>query len=226
MALTLAQYVAQVRAFVDDTTTSHRFVEDLTNFVIGGNGARKSFSLSKQNLVTGKTLADVNKAGFTSTGFTTDDTNGTITFSVAPPLSSTVPTSLEVMSYYQEFTDADITPFVDYGLNKIGVNPSIIDNSYENVSTPNMNVVCLYAASQAYATLASRYTKYVDTSAEGKSSSKSAIAAGYLKSSQEFEARADAERVAVQGQRQGRSTVANLTNTPIRIRASRWTPTR
>jgi hypothetical protein len=172
--------------------------------------------------LTGKTLADVNKAGFVGTGFTTDDVNGIIIFTVAPPLSSSVSTSLQVLSYYQEFTDSDITPFIDYGLNKIGVNPSIVDTSYDSVTTPNMNVVCLYAASQAYATLSARYSKFVDTSAEGKSSSKSKIADNYMKSSQEFEKRADEERLAVQGARQGRSTVANAQVTKIRMRDANY----
>ena len=205
----LTDYQSRIRQFLDDTATSHRVVEDLTTYVVGGNGARKSFHLSHRNLVAGSTLADVNKAGFLNTGFTTDDPNAIVIFATAPPISQTVPTSLEVLYYYQEFMDADLGPFIDTGLNAIGVNASTVDTSYQNVTQPNFNVVCLYAASEGYGALASRYSKFVNAGAEGKSSGKSSISTMYKDLKVEYLARADAERLAVQGARQGRSTAVS-----------------
>ena len=219
MSFTLPQFTNRIRQHLDDTATSHKTVENLTFLVVGGNGSRKSFILSKQNLVAGATLADVNKAGFVSTGFTVDTANGIISFSTAPPLSTVItnPTSLDVLSYYQEFTDADVQQFIDYGLNKIGVMGSDVSTDYQNVAAPNFNVVCLYGASAGFSSLVSRYAKFVDTSADGKSSSKSKICENYRNQAEDFEKRGDAERLSVQGFRQGRSTVANLrvnTNVP------------
>jgi hypothetical protein len=179
-------------------------------------------------LVPSATLADVNKSGFVSTGFTVDTANGIITFSTAPPLSTVVtnPTSLEVLSYYQEFTDTDVQKFIDYGLNKIGVMGSDVSNDYQNVTAPNFNVVCLYGASAGFSALVSRYAKFVDTSADGKSSSKSKICENYKNQAEDFEKRGDAERLAVQGFRQGRSTVANLKVNSNVPRSAMWTPRR
>jgi hypothetical protein len=226
MALALSDYISQVRPYLDDTDTSHRVVDNLTTLVVGGNGLRKSFPLSHINLVAGKTLADVNKAGFLSTGFLVDLANAIVTFSTAPPLSGTVPTSLEILSYYQEFTDDQLTPLINYGLNKIGVNSISVDAAYANVLQPNFNVVCLYAASQGYSILSGRYAKFVDTSAEGKSSSKSTISENYLKLAQEYEERATLERLAVQGARQGRSTSVSTVKKSFQPSASNWAPNR
>lgn len=228
MSFSLPQFTDRIRQYLDDTTTSHKTVENLTFLVVGGNGSRKSFVLSKQNLVPSATLADVNKSGFVSTGFTVDTANGIITFSTAPPLSTVVtnPTSLEVLSYYQEFTDTDVQKFIDYGLNKIGVMGSDVSNDYQNVTAPNFNVVCLYGASAGFSALVSRYAKFVDTSADGKSSSKSKICENYKNQAEDFEKRGDAERLAVQGFRQGRSTVANLKVNSNVPRSAMWTPRR
>lgn len=226
MAPALTDYQTRIRQFLDDTVTSHKVTEELTTFVTGGNGARKTFSLSHANLVTGATQADVNLAGFLSTGFTVDTVNGAVTFTVAPPLSTSVPTSLFIRYYYQEFTDADLAPFIDYGLNKIGVNGSAVDASYSLVTPSNFNVVCLYGASAGYQALASRYAKFVNTGAEGKSSGKSSISTMYKELSKEYETRGDAERIAVQGPRQGRSTVASVRVKSMLPPSANWTPGR
>jgi hypothetical protein len=222
--MTKVQYEAQVRQYLEDN--GHRVVEELTLAVVGGGGTRLYFTLSKTNIVLNSAGADINQAGFVTTGFTMDLVNGNIVFAVAPPLSTTVPTSLFVRYQYQEFADSELDAFIDYGLNKIGVDGLSTSTNYTGVGLANFNVVCLYAASQGYLSLSSRYAKFIDHSAEGKSFGKSKISERYLTLSQEYEMRAEKERLSAQGQRQERSTVAHHKTTSFAPRSAYWQPPR
>lgn len=225
MPFALSDYEAQVREFLDDN--SHRTIEDLTIYVVGGNGTRTVFNLSRGNVINDNTNfpveADINQAGYSSSNIASVDfKNGALTFTTAPVISQIVPTSLMVRYWYQEFLDADLDKFVNYGLQKIGISRIQDSTNYQNVSEANFNVVCLFGASQGYLTLSSRYSKMVNTTAEGKSSGKDAIAKNYLALSKEMEDRAEKERLAAQGARQGRSTVAQSTKFRVIPPAARF----
>ena len=93
----------------------------------------------------------------------------------------------------------------------INTNPMTGDNSnanYQGLGSPQFNVVVLYAVCEGYYALSNRYARSVATSAEGKSSGKDAIAKMYLSLAKEFFDRAEKERLAINGPRQGSSTVA------------------
>ncbi len=208
-------YENQVREFRDDN--ARKMVEELTNYVVGGNGARKAFYLSKGNILNNDTYAvqfDSNLAGYTATGISSVDTvNGIVNFTSAPALSGSVPTSLFILYWYQEFTNLDLDNFINYGLNKVQSTPPLSDPSaaFQNLSPALYNVVCLYATAQGNRNLAQRYAKLVDSSAEGTSSGKSKIPDMYMKMGQEFEDIAEKERLAAYGPAQGQATLVAST---------------
>lgn len=228
MAYVLSDFESQVRQFLDDTglTNTNRVVEDLTYQLVGGNGSRVAFNLSRTNLVASVTQVSVNGAAFTTSGFTVDTTNGLVTFNSAPTLSTTVPTNLQVLYYYQNFLTSEIDNFINYGLNKIGLAQVTVNTDYTQVNAANFNVVCLYGAASGYSELAARYSRMVDASAEGKSMGKSSVSARYQELAQIYEDRAEQERLAAQGPRQGRSTVASSVTKAFVPRSALWGPPR
>lgn len=194
----------------------NRVTEDLTNQVVGGNGNRLTFNLSHTNIASSGTMINVNEVGFISTGFTVDQVNGIVIFTSGsqPALSNTYPypTKFETMYYYQNFQDSDLDEFVNYALGKFKLDPMTGSNSttqYQNVTSDIFNCIILYAVSQAYYRLASKYAKIPNVSAQGKSASKGSISQRYEDLAKEYLDAAEKERLALAGPRQGRSTIAS-----------------
>lgn len=219
MAFSLQNYIDRIRQKIDDTAISNRVEEDLTDLVIGGNGTRLSFPLTHALVVaTPAPTITANGAAYTTSGFTV--ASGILTFTVAPALGVLpTPTNLKCLYYWNHFTDSvaypssvvfDINNFINEGLQRIGVNDTNTDTSYAQVSQANFDVVCLYASSFACTELANRYARQVNIGADGKSSQKAQISANYQAMAEKLMKQAEDERLAVQGDRQGRSTVANL----------------
>jgi hypothetical protein len=215
MGYLITDYENTVREFLQDTgnTNTNKMNEDCTIQVVGGNGSRTVFTLSKTNIVGGTSgvYYDLNQAGYTNSGISSvDANNGWVTFASAPSLSGTVPTSLFIQYYYQEFLTSDIDTFVNFGLGAINTPPMTGSNNqttYQNLSQPQFNVVCLYGTFQGYYALAKKYAKQVNTTAEGKSSGKDAISKQFLALAKEYYDMAEKERLAINGPRQGRSTL-------------------
>ena len=214
---------------------SNLLVEELTDLVVGGNGTRVAFELTHALVVTTPApQITANGAAYTTSGFT--QASGILTFSVAPSLGVLpTPTSLKVRYYWNHFTDSityssasnfDIDQFINEGLQRIGVNDTNTDTSYTNVNQANFDVVGLYGASFACTELANRYARQVNIGAEGKSSGKAQISANYQNLAEKLVAQAEAERLAAQGARQGRSTVAQLAIRQTLPAGARWTPPR
>lgn len=232
MGYSTLDYESQVQLFLQDTanTNNNKMNEDLTVQVVGGNGTRTVFTLSKTNIVGGTSAVfyDLNQAGYVNTGISAvDTTHGWVTFASAPQLSSTVPTSLFIQYNYQHFLQSDIDEFINFGLGALSMNPMTGDNSnagYQNVNSGQFNVICLYAAEEGYYALANRYARQVNTAAEGKSSGKDAISKQYLALAKEYYDKAEKERLAIYGPRQGRSTVAAavINNHNNRPRVTNW----
>jgi len=218
MSYSQAQYEAQVREFLQDTgtTNNNRMVEDLTIQVVGGNGSRTVFTLSRTNVQTTSALPalDVNQTGFSKGWVSSVDTvNGILTTSSAPQLSTSVPTYVQALYYFQHFTDAEIDEFVNFGLGQVestapmtGANAT---TSYQGLSSAQFNVVCLFATAMGYYSLSNRYAQMVNASAEGKNLGKGSIAQRYLELSDKYLAFAEDERKMIYGPRQGKSTVAS-----------------
>ena len=217
MAYLQVDFESAVQEYLQDTgtTNNNRMVEDLTIQLVGGNGARTVYTLSKNNIVGGTTgvLFNLNQTGFTNTGVASvDSVNGLMTFASAPQLSSSVPSNLTVLYYFQNFNLSEIDSFINFGLGAINTNPMTGDNSnlaYQGLGSPQFNVVCLYATYMGYYSLANRYARMVNTTAEGKSSGKDAISKQYLALAKEYYDMAEKERLAINGPRQGTSTVAS-----------------
>lgn len=208
-----------VQEYLQDTgtTNNNRMVEDLTTQVVGGNGSRTVFTLSKNNIYggTSSVYLDSNQSGFINSNVLSINSNlGILTTSTPPQLSGSVPTNLTCLYYFQNFTLAEIDQFINTGLGMINTNPMTGDNSnlnYQGLGSPQFNVVVLYAVCEGYYSLSNRYARSVATSAEGKSSGKDAIAKMYLNLAKEYFDRAEKERLAINGPRQGSSTVAAAT---------------
>ena len=208
-----------VQEYLQDTgtTNNNRMVEDLTTQVVGGNGSRTAFTLSKNNIYggTSSVYLDSNQSGFTNANVLSINSNlGILTTSTPPQLSGSVPTNLTCLYYFQNFTLTEIDQFINTGLGMINTNPMTGDNSnlnYQGLGSPQFNVVVLYAVCEGYYALSNRYARSVATSAEGKSSGKDAIAKMYLNLAKEYFDRAEKERLAINGPRQGSSTVAAAT---------------
>jgi hypothetical protein len=222
MPWTQAQYEAQVQEFLQDTgnTNNNRMVEDLTIQVVGGNGTRTVFTLSKPNIVNAGTSSlfyDLNQSGFTNSGISSVDySHGWVTFTAPPALSYMVPTSLFAQYNYQHFLLSEIDNFVNFGLGQIDTMPMAGQNAttdYQGLTAPQFNVVCLYAAEEGYYALSNRYARQVNTTAEGKSSGKADISKMYLNLAKEYYDKAEKERLAINGPRQGRSTLPAATFT-------------
>ena len=216
MAYLQTDFEQAVQEYLQDTgtTNNNRMVEDLTNQVVGGNGTRTVFTLSKNNIVGGTSalFLDTNQSGFSNSNvLSVNSSQGFMSTSTPPPLSGTVPTNLTCLYYFQNFTLTEIDQFINTGLGMINTNPMTGDNSnanYQGLGSPQFNVVVLYAICEGYYALSNRYARSVATSAEGKSSGKDAIAKMYLSLAKEFFDRAEKERLAINGPRQGSSTVA------------------
>lgn len=216
MAYTQADYENQVREYLQDTGTSNnnRVIEDLTVQVVGGNGSRTVFTLSKNNILSTSAYpaVDVNQAGF-STGWVSsvDATNGILTTSSAPQLSTTVPTYVQVLYYFNEFTDGEIDRFVNFGLGQVEATApmtgSTSSTAYQNFSPAQFNVACLFGTAMGYYELANKYAGYVDASAEGKSLAKGMISKQYMELSKQHLDWAYKEREAIYAPRQGRASV-------------------
>jgi len=224
MTWAITDYEGRVRQLINDTSTSNRVIEELTNAVVGGNGSRTVFPLSHRNLVAG-VMCSTNGAAYSTSGFTVDTANGLLTFTVAPSLSTTTPTSLTSLYYWQNYTNTELDKYIDYGLQKIGVSSSA-SAGLETVTEPLFNVVTLYAASAACLDLSGRYSRMVDMNAEGKSASASQIAKQYLELAKTYEDRAEKERLAVYGHRQGRSTAVSSTSNSFQPTSYTWNPSR
>ncbi len=233
MPFTLANYISRIRQKIDDTAISNRVEEDLTDLVIGGNGQRKGFPLTHAIVVTSPAPSiTANGAAYTTSGFTV--ASGILTFTAAPSLATLpTPTNLKCLYFWNHFTDSitypsfvnfDIDRFIDEGLQRIGVNDTTTDTSYTLVSQANFDVVCLYAASFACTELANRYARQVNIGADGKSSGKAQISKNYQDMADKLMKQAEDERLAAQGARQGRATVASLQIRRTVPQSFNWTP--
>jgi hypothetical protein len=241
MAWTLQNYIDQIRQKIDDTQISNRMEEDLTDLVVGGNGARTNFPLSHQLVnVSQPVLVDMNMNGYAGPGTPPAFTviNGILTFTTPPPLSNSypTPTSLRTIYYWNHFTDSyyyepspgwDIDEFINQGLGKMNFNPLPEfggDTSYENLKVQEFGVVCLYAVHFAYMKLSARYSRQTDQEAEGNSNKKSDISKNYLNLAKEALDDAEKERLAINGPRQGRATVAAIAFGRTMPRSARQVP--
>lgn len=215
MAYIQSQYETQVQEYLQDTgtTNNNRMVEDLTVQVVGGNGSRTVFTLSRNNVLSTSAMpqVDVNQGGFSHGWVSSVDTaNGILTTSSAPPLSSSVPTYCQVLYYFQHFTLAEIDEFVNFGLGQLSKGPMTGQNANSDFAQANygeFNVVCLFAAVQGYLSLSNRYAQMVNVSGEGKSLGKGSISERYFNLAKEYYDAAEKERLAIYGPRQGRATV-------------------
>lgn len=213
-------YEASLRTLIPDqgfpSEASRIFGEDLTGQVVGGAGSTFTFTLSHINIAASGAMVNVNQAGYTTSGFTVDTTNGLLIFPSGsqPTLSTTYPNPTQLLCtyYFQQFYNSDLDTFINYGLGKFSYPPMTGDNAdttYQNLNSGFYNCVLLYAASQAFYSLFSKYSRITNISAQGKSAGKGSVAQRYEELAKEYNDKAELERVSLYGARQGRSTAAN-----------------
>lgn len=213
MAFTATDFRNKIREFLDDTPTSHMVKPDDLSAQV--DGVKTQFFASNQNLVSG---VKASKDGGALAPVTSEDdlALGIVSVSPAPQ------TSLQLVYFYLFFTDAQIDSLRDHGLQRTGFDSTTL----ANVPPGLFSVVCLYAAAQGFRTLAGRHATKYDASVEGKSFSKGSLFEHYMQLAEEFEEKADKERLAFYGDRQGRSTEARSKIQRIAYPGGLYTPIR
>ena len=112
MTATLASIILDVRAEVNDTTTSHLVRQEVPLGAI--NSSNKVYSLAYFPLVASASVFPTVDGVLLTAGFTVDLPKGKITFTTAPT------TSLTVDYYFYVFVDADITVWIQHGMQSCG----------------------------------------------------------------------------------------------------------
>jgi hypothetical protein len=170
---TIAQAIQAARVLANDTVTSHRVFPDSLSSLVGAG--RTVFPLSNRNIVAGTNYVKDGGAYTSGDSLVTDFANGIVTVSPAPTQS------LEWYYYYQDFTDAEMTQYVDNGLAEVGMN----ETNLTTIDPTLYDVMAHFAAAQANQVRAERYASQYNATIEGESFEKSAVYNAYIKAAQD-----------------------------------------
>ena len=170
----LDDMITGVRTGLDDSTTS-KFVqlEDLSAQMAGTN---KIFSLAHRPLVAGSYTVRVDGVVLTiTTQFTVDDVKGLITLASAPT------SSINVDYNWYDFSDSQITDFINGGLQDIGYSSGLANVATDILTVPQplLHAVEHYATYHGAISLVAKTARLFDAGAGKKHVSKMAIAKKY-----------------------------------------------
>lgn len=207
MSISDSAYRDRIRSFLNDGPADHRVAPD--DMTAQCDGTRLSLFAANKNVVGTSEGAPTNpllqrdNGGYLSTGFTVNGPLGLFT------LTGTPPATCQALYYYLYFSDTEIDTFRDHGLERVSVN-SADATARAGLDQGLLSVVAHYGASVGFERLASRYSTQYNSSAEGASADKAALYDHYMDLAKHHKEQAEAERLAFYGNRQDRSTVAQV----------------
>jgi hypothetical protein len=176
----LADAIALVQTKANDTSTSHRENDDLTEYV---DTVRTVFPMAKKNIVTGNGTCKYIKDGGTLTALDpSDPVFGVFTISPAPQAT------LELFYYYQNFTTTEIQNFVDQALMEMGYTEANFSPDGVQAATipgPLFLAMGFLAASYAVKILMDRFAENFNADMQGTSLEESEIYKAYRASYQD-----------------------------------------
>ena len=147
--------ILAIRLSINDTATSHYAAPD--NMEAQVDGIRKVFKLSNRNILSGNAFY-VQDAAAPVTANPSDLLNGIAVMAAAPV------SSLEWYYYYQDFIDAEIQQFLDYGLGEVGLGETDLAKIPQGLWT----VVSHFASAEAALNRMNRFAESFNTAIEGE----------------------------------------------------------